>query len=82
MLLAAVHGDPIHEVADPGDSRVMAGPDGLGEFDTFVAGQPPHPNWTLTGLRGTGKTVLPPASESSQSFAVNLPAGVRHGGAG
>ena len=28
------------------------------EFDAFIAQQPLHPNWTLTGLRGTGKTVL------------------------
>jgi hypothetical protein len=37
----------------------LAGRDGLlAEFDAFVAEQPLHPNWTLTGLRGTGKTVL------------------------
>jgi hypothetical protein len=30
----------------------------LAEFDAFIAEQPLHPNWTLTGLRGTGKTVL------------------------
>ncbi len=31
----------------------------LGEFDRFLAeGHPPHLNWTLTGIRGTGKTVL------------------------
>lgn len=31
----------------------------LAEFDAFVAdGHPLHANWTVTGLRGTGKTVL------------------------
>jgi hypothetical protein len=30
----------------------------LNEFEGFVTEQPLHPNWTLTGLRGTGKTVL------------------------
>lgn len=30
----------------------------LTEFEGFVAERPLHPNWTLTGLRGTGKTVL------------------------
>jgi hypothetical protein len=31
----------------------------LAEFDAFVAdSQPLHANWTVTGLRGTGKTVL------------------------
>ena len=31
----------------------------LAEFDAFVADPHPlHPNWTVTGLRGTGKTVL------------------------
>ena len=30
----------------------------LVEFEAFVDEQPLHPNWTLTGLRGTGKTVL------------------------
>lgn len=37
----------------------LAGRDGLlAEFAAFVTEQPLHPNWTLTGLRGTGKTVL------------------------
>jgi hypothetical protein len=27
-------------------------------FDEFLAERPLHPNWALTGLRGTGKTVL------------------------
>ncbi|MGH2455211.1 MAG: hypothetical protein ACRDHD_03000 [Candidatus Limnocylindria bacterium] len=31
----------------------------LVEFDAFLAeSHPPHLNWTLTGIRGTGKTVL------------------------
>ena len=31
----------------------------LAEFDAFVADPHPlHANWTVTGLRGTGKTVL------------------------
>lgn len=31
----------------------------LAEFERFLgATHPPHPNWTLTGIRGTGKTVL------------------------
>ena len=30
----------------------------LTEFEVFVDERPLHPNWTLTGLRGTGKTVL------------------------
>lgn len=30
----------------------------LAEFEGFVDERPLHPNWTLTGLRGTGKTVL------------------------
>jgi hypothetical protein len=30
----------------------------LAEFEGFVDERPIHPNWTLTGLRGTGKTVL------------------------
>ena len=30
----------------------------LADFEGFVAERPLHPNWTLTGLRGTGKTVL------------------------
>jgi hypothetical protein len=31
----------------------------LAEFERFLAEpHPPHPNWTLTGIRGTGKTVL------------------------
>jgi hypothetical protein len=30
----------------------------LSEFEAFASDLPLHPNWTLTGLRGTGKTVL------------------------
>ena len=31
----------------------------LAEFERFLGeAHPPHPNWTLTGIRGTGKTVL------------------------
>lgn len=30
----------------------------LAEFEAFARERPLHPNWTLTGLRGTGKTVL------------------------
>jgi hypothetical protein len=31
----------------------------LAEFERFVGeSHPPHPDWTLTGIRGTGKTVL------------------------
>ena len=31
----------------------------LGEFERYLGeAHPPHPNWTLTGIRGTGKTVL------------------------
>lgn len=30
----------------------------LSEFEAFASERPIHPNWTLTGLRGTGKTVL------------------------
>ena len=30
----------------------------LADFDSFVRERPIHPNWALTGLRGTGKTVL------------------------
>ena len=30
----------------------------LAEFEAFASERPIHPNWTLTGLRGTGKTVL------------------------
>jgi hypothetical protein len=30
----------------------------LSEFEAFMRERPLHPNWTLTGLRGTGKTVL------------------------
>lgn len=31
----------------------------LAEFERFLGeGHPPHSNWTLTGIRGTGKTVL------------------------
>jgi hypothetical protein len=31
----------------------------LADFDRFLAElHPPHTNWTLTGIRGTGKTVL------------------------
>ncbi len=38
----------------------LAGRDGLlGEFERFIGeAHPPHANWTLTGIRGTGKTVL------------------------
>ena len=38
----------------------LAGRDALlAEFERFLAEpHPVHPNWTLTGLRGTGKTVL------------------------
>jgi hypothetical protein len=38
----------------------LAGRDALlGEFERFLGeAHPPHPNWTLTGIRGTGKTVL------------------------
>jgi hypothetical protein len=38
----------------------LAGRDGLlAEFQRFLGeDNPPHANWTLTGLRGTGKTVL------------------------
>jgi hypothetical protein len=38
----------------------LAGRDALlREFDRFLGEtHPPHPNWTLTGIRGTGKTVL------------------------
>ena len=38
----------------------LAGRDGLlAEFQRFLdEDHPPHANWTLTGLRGTGKTVL------------------------
>ena len=38
----------------------LAGRDALlAEFDRFLAeSHPPHINWTLTGIRGTGKTVL------------------------
>ena len=38
----------------------LAGRDkALAEFDAFVADSHPlHANWTVTGLRGTGKTVL------------------------
>lgn len=46
---------PGNGVAPPylaGRDRVLA------EFDGFVDERPLHPNWTLTGLRGTGKTVL------------------------
>ena len=28
------------------------------EFESFIAEMPLHPNWAITGLRGTGKTVL------------------------
>jgi hypothetical protein len=30
----------------------------LAEFEAYLADRPLHPNWALTGLRGTGKTVL------------------------
>lgn len=37
----------------------LAGRDGLlAAFEAFLSDAPLHPNWTLTGLRGTGKTVL------------------------
>jgi len=37
----------------------LAGRDRLiAEFEGFVDARPLHPNWTLTGLRGTSKTVL------------------------
>ena len=37
----------------------LAGRDALlAEFEAFTRERPLHPNWTLTGLRGTGKTVL------------------------
>lgn len=37
----------------------LAGRDSLlGAFVSFLEENPLHPNWTLTGLRGTGKTVL------------------------
>ncbi|HYM84077.1 MAG TPA: hypothetical protein VEY67_08005, partial [Candidatus Dormibacteraeota bacterium] len=37
----------------------LAGRDGLlDSFESFLAEAPLHANWTLTGLRGTGKTVL------------------------
>jgi hypothetical protein len=56
---------PIEQLANPfrpGNGvrpPFLAGRDALlAEFDAFVAEQPLHPNWTLTGLRGTGKTVL------------------------
>jgi hypothetical protein len=37
----------------------LAGRDGLlDSFESFLVEAPLHANWTLTGLRGTGKTVL------------------------
>jgi hypothetical protein len=37
----------------------LAGRDGLlAAFESFISEAPLHANWTLTGLRGTGKTVL------------------------
>ena len=30
----------------------------LNAFESFISQAPLHPNWTVTGLRGTGKTVL------------------------
>lgn len=38
----------------------LAGRDSLlGEFERYLSeSYPPHANWTLTGIRGTGKTVL------------------------
>jgi phosphoglycolate phosphatase-like HAD superfamily hydrolase len=37
----------------------LAGHDALlDDYESFTAEAPLHPNWALTGLRGTGKTVL------------------------
>jgi hypothetical protein len=37
----------------------LAGRDSvLAAFEAFLVDRPLHANWTLTGLRGTGKTVL------------------------
>ena len=59
------HKLPIERLANPfrpGNGIAppfLAGRDPLlAEFDAYIADRPLHPNWSLTGLRGTGKTVL------------------------
>ena len=59
------HKLPIERLANPfrpGNGVAppfLAGRDPLlAEFEAYIADRPLHSNWSLTGLRGTGKTVL------------------------
>ena len=60
---AAARSEPPANPFRPGNGvppPYLAGRDALlAEFERFLGeSYPPHPNWTLTGIRGTGKTVL------------------------
>ena len=63
MAQSQIQGEPLTNPFRPGNGVAppyLAGRDGLlDEFERYLAEtHPPHANWALTGIRGTGKTVL------------------------
>jgi hypothetical protein len=63
MAQTRIQSEPLANPFRPGNGVAppyLAGRDGLlAEFERYLAEtHPPHANWALTGIRGTGKTVL------------------------